>query len=383
MDILGNKIHQARIMRGMSITDLADNLGVSKQSIFQYENKISKPSKEIIFKLSSILKFPISFFTTPYEFNLERTNTFFRAQLSASQIEKMSLAQRAIIVAYFYNFLQKYLELPTQNILEINEESLDRKNYDDIAMKVRTYWGLNDKPILNMVNILEENGIVITTIKVPDKKIDAFTQTHDKEVPYCVMLEDTKHSMARRNFTLAHELGHMILHSNLSFNELEKERRVELEKEADCFAAAFLIPKNTFIQDIQDPTNLDSYIKLKRKWHVSIFAMIMRAKALELINEKNYISLIKKYSYRGYRTNEPLDNEISIKKPVLFEQSLSLLFDNNIITMDSLLNEMAKCGLALNVDDICSFFALNSDFFEPYANKKMNISIKSVNFENS
>jgi len=376
MKIIGDKIYQARIIRGKSITELADILGVTKQSVFQYENNLSEPKNEIIFKLIFALGFPASFFTIPYENHIERTNTFFRALLSASKIEKMSLAERTTLVAYFYDFLNRYLDLPQLKLPEIDEKIIDEKNYDGISIIVRNYWELKNKPILNMVNLLEDKGIVITTIKVPDKKIDAFTQTHNKKVLFCIMLEDTKNSMVRRNFTLAHELGHIILHSSLNFDELEKERKIEIEREADNFAASLLLPKEEFCRDLQYPNDLDFYIKLKQKWYVSIFAMIMRAKALNLINEKSYISLIKKYNYRKYRFNEPLDNAIPIKNPILFEQSIKMLLDNDILTIDSLLSEMATSGLALNLNDIVKFFALEDSFFDPYIKRNINISIK-------
>jgi len=187
-------------------------------------------------------------------------------------------------------------------------------------------------------------------------------------------MEDTKNSMARRNFSLAHELGHILMHSSESFDELEKDKKKQIEQEADCFAASFLLPKDAFNEDLQYPNDLDFYINLKQKWHVSILAMIMRAKDLKRINGNTYLSLIKKYSYRKYRTNEPLDNIIAIKNPVLFEQSLKLLFDKGYLTIETLLNNMAIIGLAMHLNDIIESFALDKDFFKPYQETK-NIGI--------
>lgn len=373
MKILGEKIRQARIIREKSITELADELGVSKQAVFQYENNLIEPKSEIIFKLSSALGFPTNFFTIPYLDEFVKTNTFFRALLSANKSEKSSLEEKTMLILRFYNFLQNYLEFPQLNIPKFEDDEVEHKDYDMLTIKARNFWNLDKKPILNMVNLLEENGIIISTVEVPDKRIDAFTQTHNNNL-FCIMLEDTKISMARKNFSLAHELGHILLHSSGSFDELEKTDQRKIEHEADSFAAAFLLPKDAFNDDLKKPYDLDSYIPLKQKWNVSIFAMIMRAKSLNRINDDIYLSLIKKYSYRKYRTCEPLDDMIPIKKPVLFEQSLKLLFDNNCITIDSLLNEMASCGLSMNLQDITKFFALENNFFTPYLKPK-NIGI--------
>lgn len=373
MKILGEKIRQARIIRERSITELADELGVSKQAVFQYENNMIEPKSEIIFKLSSILDFPTNFFTIPYSDEFIKTNTFFRALLSANKSEKLSLEEKTMLILRFYRFLQNYLDLPELNLPRFEDAELKNKNFDDLALKARNFWKLDNKPILNMVNLLEENGIIISTVKVPDKRIDAFTQTHNNNL-FCVILEDTKISMARKNFSLAHELGHILLHSSGSFDELEKTEQRQIEHEADSFAAAFLLPRYAFNDDLKKPYDLDAYVPLKQKWNVSIFAMIMRAKSLNRINDDIYLSLIKKYSYRKYRTCEPLDDIIPIKKPILFEQSLKLLFDNNCITIDSLLNEMASSGLSLNLQDITKFFALEKNFFTPYLKPK-NIGI--------
>jgi len=377
MKILGDKIRQARVLRGKSITELAVELGVSKQAVFQYENDITEPKREVIFRLTGVLDFPVNFFTTPYATEIRKSNTFFRANLTASKSEKMSLEERAALVAYFYDFLQEYLDMLVLNIPKYDDTELDEKDYETIAMKARAFWELGNGPILNMVSLLEENGVVLSTVKVTDKKIDAFTQPHNKNI-FCVIIEDTKHSMVRRNFTLAHELGHILMHSSASFDELEKEAKKRIEDEANLFAASFLLPRNAFIQDLRDPHDLDFYIYLKRKWHVSILAMIMRARSLRLIDEKSYMSLIKKYNYRRYRLNEPLDDIITIKKPVLFEQSLRLLLDSGHLTIDALMSNMALQGLAMSEKDIIDFFALENDFFTPYSQpKNMGIALKA------
>ena len=106
-----------------------------------------------------------------------------------------------------------------------------------------------------MVNLLENKGIIVSTLNINNKKIDAFTQVHEinNKEKYCVVLSNDKQSVARRNFDAAHELGHIILHKHIEkLEELSSEEQRNLEEQANFFAAAFLLPKNVFFNDLKD-----------------------------------------------------------------------------------------------------------------------------------
>ena len=164
---------------------------------------------------------------------------------------------------------------------------------------------------------------------------------------------------------LVHELGHIILHSDIeNLSELSSDELKKIEDEANQFAAAFLMPKNSFYLDLENAVDLISYIGLKRKWHVSIAAMLIRAKSLGRISIAEYQKMMKSMSYRKWRIQEPLDDKLSISQPTLFLSAIEVLFENNIMTPQSFMSNLARYGLPMNPDDVEELLSLPSNTLE-------------------
>ena len=196
---------------------------------------------------------------------------------------------------------------------------------------------------------------MVSTLNVNNKKIDAFTQVHriKNKDKYCVILSNDKQSVARRNFDAAHELGHIILHRNIEkLEELSQEEQRKLEEQANSFAAAFLLPKNEFFKELIQPLDLEYYKILKKKWKVSIAAMVMRARQLERINNNQYLELMKIMNYRKWRTREPLDNQWKLQQTILFKKSIDMLKNNNILSGSELVYEIGKNGIPMYSADL-------------------------------
>lgn len=165
--------------------------------------------------------------------------------------------------------------------------------------------------------------------------------------------EMKKKSFARRQFSTAHELAHVLLHgTNIDMNTVSREEFREIEKEADKFAAEFLLPADSFKKDLIYPTNLKFYEELKKKWKVSIVAMLMRAADLEVITKNQLQYLIKQAYAKGYRNIEPLDDTLTIYEPTLIKLALNMLLDNNQFTPKELMNELSKKGIGLDSEEI-------------------------------
>ncbi|WP_151041004.1 ImmA/IrrE family metallo-endopeptidase [Bacillus safensis] len=112
---------------------------------------------------------------------------------------------------------------------------------------------------------------------------------------------------------------------------LEKDEYKEMEDEANEFAACFMLPKEAFSRDVSlEPLNLDYYVHLKKKWQVSIGAMVMRAFNLGIISSEDYQKLQRQISYRKWRITEPLDTVKTISKPIALKQAVELLVENNV-----------------------------------------------------
>lgn len=367
----GQRLKLARIYRNMTASELAEKLGVTRQTILQYEKNDINPKLEMEFKIITTLRFPKDFF---YKDDLDKLlieNTFFRALSTTKKIDLQTQEEKTKIIVYIYEFLSNYFNYPELNLpeIDVNIDLENKNNIEDIVMKVRNYWGLGEHPIENMVNLLENKGIIVSTLNINNKKIDAFTQVHkinniDK---YCVILSNDKQSVARRNFDAAHELGHIILHSNIEkLEELSSEEQRKLEEQANSFAAAFLLPKNEFFNDLNQPLNLEYYKELKKKWKVSIAAMVMRARQLGRINNSQYIELVKTMNYRKWRTREPLDNQWKLQQTILFKKSIEMLKNNKILSGSQFVYEIGKCGIPMYAEDLEELLDLEKGTLSDY-----------------
>lgn len=380
MKIIGEKLKTARILAGYTLSELADILGITKQALSQYENNDTEPKFDIYLKLLKTLQCKNEFLTTPYTFSFETQNTFFRASAAADAIEKRNQEVKTDLVLYLYEFLCEYLELPKLNLPDLdNDLSIEEK-----SNQLRNYWKISNKPIKNIINVLEHNGIIVSSFNPLygrlNYKIDGYTQQVriKNNKLFCVIVEDYKESWARKNFSLAHELGHIILHNSYNYSELSKSEQNQLENEANLFASAFLLPKDEFIEDMKSVKSLNDFVRLKQKWFVSIGAMLIRAKQLGIITNDEYLKYIKNYSYHRYRKNEPLDNVIQIYKPSLFKFSLEMLFENGY-TVEEFEQDLSERGLGLPLNQIEELLCLDEGFFDKYNNKRPIIRFKKEN----
>ena len=353
----GNKLKFARLYRGLSMEELGERIGKSKQIISQYESEDDpqSPSFDIVSNMSETLKFPISFFYTEDKEDVEEINTYFRALLSSNKKDKITQSKKATVVITIYKFLEKYIEFPKLNIPKINQKDLEDRNYYNIVKDIRTFWNLRDKPINNIINVLEANGFILSSFNTNTYDIDAFTHyvKRNGEKIFCIVLGNEKKSFARRQFSTAHELAHVLLHDTaIDVNTLSREEFREIEKEADKFAAEFLLPTDSFKKDLIYPTNLKFYEELKKKWKVSIIAMIMRAADLQVITKNQLQYLIKQAYSKGYRNAEPLDDTLKIYEPTIMKLALNMLLDNNRFTPKELLDELSKNAIELDSEEI-------------------------------
>ncbi|UVJ08046.1 XRE family transcriptional regulator [Staphylococcus aureus] len=329
----GKRLKEARLYNKMSITELAKNLNISKQMISKYENGITNPSAEKSLQLNGLLGFPRKFFYSEEKFNFESKGIFFRSRLTATKKSKTPaeyLLKYSIIVR---DFLDHYIEFPKLidygGLVPENNDI----NYEKITMQLRDKMGLNDNPIEDMLELVELMGITTVKFGYDEDKVDAFsaTTTLNGKNYFSIVTGNTR-SFYRQQFSLAHELGHWILHNNYIPEELSKEEYKDMEKEANEFASAFLLPKESFSKDLKNIIiNIDNLLTLKIKWNVSIAAMIERGYQLGIISSKKKNNLYRYMSYHNMRNPEPLDTETPCSEPLALSQSIELLIDENVM----------------------------------------------------
>lgn len=328
-------------------------------------------------KLSDKLNLPLEFFmkeNSELDSN-DNIAIFFRSLRSTSNKLKDSLSQNILFIEEIYNYFSMFIDYPKFDVKDIKNScktkyklGVSDEYIEEISLKIRKLLGLGEEPIENLTRVLEENGVVVTRIELNTHNVDAFSTVMPNGVPIIILGSDKK-SAVRSRMDLAHELGHIILHSDIEKEEVLKNNKI-IEDEAKRFASAFLLPDKQFSDDIYN-INLDNYIYLKRKWKVSIAGMIVRSHQLDLITDDQYLYLFKRISAKKWRIVEPLDDVIEFEKPSLLKESIDLLLENNIVSVDELVKD-----LAFSRKEIESLCYLEANYLgEDEVNKKVHLKI--------
>ncbi|AZE24655.1 ImmA/IrrE family metallo-endopeptidase [Pseudomonas chlororaphis] len=171
---------------------------------------------------------------------------------------------------------------------------------EEAAATLRRAWGLGNAPIPNMVHLLESKGIRVFSLAEETREVDAFCTWYEGK-PFVFL--NTIKSAERSRFDAAHELGHLV--RDVYTMQHGQAHGPEMERQADAFAAAFLMPKESVAANQPPAYTIKYLMKLKHYWGVSLAALAYRFSSLGLVSEWNYRGLCIEIARSGYRTNEP------------------------------------------------------------------------------
>lgn len=332
------RIRQARIARGMTQSELGERIGMTRQSISQYEKGSQCPSHETMDKLHEELSFPVAFFYG--EDSYEHVAPIFFRRFKTAHVKKQDAIQvRILWLCEIIMYLIQFIKFVKFNVYETKERCRPYSYYEieKIADNARLHWGLGLGPISNMTLLLENNGFFISKFEFEARELDACSSlfVHGDECHPLVFLSGSK-SAVRSRFDAAHELGHVILHNWVDQEyALSKGNYDRLEDEANYFAGAFLMPRDTISREGHSLSSIDSYLSLKKRWGVSIQALIHRFKNLGMINDLQYSYLYRQINFRGYRITEPFDEKMRHELPQVLREAIELLRQNGMQTMDA------------------------------------------------
>lgn len=332
------QLTSARLARGMSMKELAEKIGVSRQMVSYYESNKKNPSAETLLKIMFALKFPRSFFSATND-NITGGATFFRKQSSTTKKTRDMQKEHLKYLVGIFNSLSRYVNFPKVNLPELVDKDIFEITDEEIkskASELRKAWGLDySSPVNNLISLAEANGIIVSESTVSDNTLDALSRWI-VDRPF-IMLTNNQEASVRRRFNVAHEIGHIILHNSIEsiYDYSNVELKNIIEKQANLFASHFLLPDEAFVDSILS-TSLEYFVDLKKHWKVSIQAMVYKTHYLGLLNDDRYLYLSKQISIRKWRTKEPLDDIMAIERPSLLEKVYKVIIDNNIVTKNEL-----------------------------------------------
>jgi Zn-dependent peptidase ImmA (M78 family)/DNA-binding XRE family transcriptional regulator len=363
------RLIQAREVRGLTQTELAEKIGKSSSTISKWESGSQFPEPNILNDLSKELDLPVNFFTKELKVE-EKNQLFFRTMASTTVPLRKKVYHKLTWTREISFELQSWIDFPKINIPKLDTSKYDEiinKDIEQIANECRRVWGLGLAPVKDVLLVLENAGVLIVKEELGSSLMDGLCDWFDEDQrPYMLLAKD-KDSCTRSRFDAAHELGHLVLHHSIDKSALKKPEAFRaIENQAHYFAGAFLLPAESFSSDIWNPS-LTNFSSIKEKWKVSIGAMIKRAYNLDIISKDYETQLWKNYSARGWRKGEPLDDTLIPENPQLIANSIKLLVDEKVQSKSELMNLF--CLNDKDVESICGlergYMTLNGENIIP------------------
>lgn len=331
----------ARKRRKFTGKELAELSGLSQVTITRLEKGNNEPDLKTLEALIKVLNFPKEFFFGDDIDELNENAASFRSLTSITAKEREAALSAGALSYLFADWIAEKFNLPKADIIDLSSEP----DPACAARALREYWGLGEKPISNMIKLLESKGVRVFSLCEETKNVDAFSCWRN-DTPYVFL--NTLKSAERSRFDAAHELGHLILHKHGG------PQGKEAEIEANKFASFFLMPYADVISHLPFVTSLDQLINYKRRWGVSVAALAYHLHKMEALTAWQYRTFIVQIGSRGYRRKEP--DEMKREESILWKKVLGELWNNRITKTDIATN------LNLPPDEIENLlFGLTSD----------------------
>lgn len=278
--VFSRRLRQARTMRAFSLRDLTAALGkvVSHNALAKYEKGEMMPGSKVLGLLSDALGQSPDFFFRP--FTLQLKGIKFRKRVRLSVKDEESVKERALEYFERYHEIEQLLGDQRQlSVRLLSKPVKSLKDAESAADELREHWKLGRDPLSNLVELLESKGIKVFEVDLAVGAFDGFSA--DTEAGPVVVISARLNPL-RKRMTIIHELAHIVL--NIPDSVPAKDE----EQIAARFAGAFLMPREKFEEEfgkIRKSISLAELIELKVNFGASIWAIMMRARQLELISE--------------------------------------------------------------------------------------------------
>jgi Zn-dependent peptidase ImmA (M78 family) len=334
----------ARQFRGYSQSALSKAMSITQGYLSKIENGLTEPADDVVDGFCRELGFPREYF-----FNRERIYGLpvsvhaYRKKATVPQKTLDAVQAEMNLRVMHYRKLLKSVDLAKD--YELPYLDIDQYNGDaeEIAFLVRRTWMIPDGPIKNLTDYVERAGVLVFICDFPAGKIDGVTLSVGG-MPPCIFLSKNQPS-DRMRFSLAHELGHLVMH---------RQPSTTMEDEANKFAAALLLPAKDIFYQLKN-INIQSLAALKPVWRVSMAALLYRAGTLGAITKPQSDYMWRQIGSLGYRSREPSELDFPHEKAQLTSEIMDLHMDD----------------LGYSVSDLMSILGLmDADFKQLYSFEK-------------
>ncbi|MDO5031929.1 ImmA/IrrE family metallo-endopeptidase [Corynebacterium sp.] len=321
------RLKQLRLREGLTQVEFAEVIGSSQYHVSRMEQGIEPIPVQVLAKATRKFELPAEYFSRPAHMYGRASLNFRRTKMPAKLQDRIS----AHFAELEEMIQQTQLQIPQAGIAIERPESEDELSLEvisKIADSIRSTLRLGGGPVGNVTRAMESAGIVVAPLKIEGLSLDEFEGVSSPQPNPRIRVTAYAPSRSgdRHRFTLAHELGHLVLHA-LRRPNTESVR----ESEAHKFAGAFLLPQELIADSITETTTLAQFAKIKSKTGVSIQAIVRRARDLSLISQERHKSLMIQISSRGWRKEEPV--VVQMEREILFPRIVEELESRNVVSI--------------------------------------------------
>ena len=298
----------AREAAGLTQSALAVRVQVSQSRISKFEDGLAIPSEQDLAALASQLGQGVHFFAAVPP-RLSSAVSFFRKTTTLPLKTFKRHNARMLIRAMELErqlggrSIRRSLDLPHIPVNNVHEAEV-------AARALRQLWDLPPGPVSRLVRLAEESGCIVDFFDFLQAKIDGLVLGGGTATPFIFL--NREYPSDRKRLTLAHELGHLVMH---------RELRSTVEDEAWAFAAEFLMPAHVISSELY-PLSIERLGALKIRWGVSMQAILRRATVLERVSPRYAQYLWMQMGQYGFRTSEPFGDRVPLEDPTPLEKRM-------------------------------------------------------------
>ena len=304
-----SRLTLARERRRFTKKGLAQAIGVTPHTILRYESGEIAPAEDALQRLAEALDFPERFFIEP-DVDSPPDSASFRSMSSITAKERDAALAAGTLAFILSDWVDQRFELPEVDLVDLGGDTPEVA-----ARSLREKWGLGERPIKNLVHLLEAKGVRLFSMAENTMNVDAFSVWRG-ERPYVFL--NTIKSAEHSRYDAAHELGHLVLHRHGG------PTGRAAENEANQFASSFLMPEADVLAHVPRVHTLNQVIEAKKRWGVSVMALIVRLHRINVMSDWQYRTFCIDATERGYRKEEPL--EMAREYSVVWQKILTAMW---------------------------------------------------------
>jgi len=301
---IGDVIVAARLARGLKHLDLVDALGVSQGALSRYENNLRTPDDAILGKLGTVLGVTVPFMR--HSFRLQgalAADAHMRRRKSTKASQWRTAEARLNLLRMRSAFLFERLPMTVDNYVPTFDPGETQPA--SAARLVRAQWRMPIGPVRDLTRWMESAGVLVVEEDMGTQRIDGLSQW---AADYPVVMLNSSLSPDRKRLTLAHELGHLVLHNTFVDEDLEQQ--------ANDFAAELLMPEHVIAPALRSLT-MGRLLELKGEYGVSMQAVFERAFRMGRVSRDERTKFYRAMNARGWKVEEPGAERVALERPRL------------------------------------------------------------------